>query len=58
LDALKQITQHGVKLIAVLFAEMQYPTLLIDDIKAAGFYGVMLDTAQKKWGHVHGLLHA
>jgi len=50
LDALKQITQHGVKLIAVLFAEMQYPTHLIDDIKAAGFYGVMLDTAQKNGG--------
>jgi len=50
LDALKDIAQHGVKLIAVLFAELQYPEHLIDDIKAAGFYGLMLDTAQKNGG--------
>lgn len=50
LDALKPITQHGVKLIAVLFAELAYPEHLIDDIKAAGFYGLMLDTAQKNGG--------
>ncbi|HEY0841653.1 (5-formylfuran-3-yl)methyl phosphate synthase [Methylotenera sp.] len=50
LDALKDIAQHGVKLIAVLFAELQYPEHLIDDIKAAGFYGLMLDTAKKNGG--------
>jgi len=47
LDVLKTITQNGVKLIAVLFAEYQYPASLINAIKAAGFYGVMLDTAHK-----------
>lgn len=47
LDSLKVITQAGVKLIAVLFAEYEYPANLISAIKNAGFYGVMLDTADK-----------
>jgi len=47
LDALRQVTQRGVKLIAVLFAESKYPEELIDALKRAGFFGVMLDTAKK-----------
>ena len=47
LDALKQVAEAGKKLIAVLFAEFKYPAGLIPVIKAAGFYGVMLDTAHK-----------
>lgn len=47
LDSLKIIAQNGVKIIAVLFAEYQYPSSLIHAIKAADFYGVMLDTAHK-----------
>lgn len=47
LDVLGEIAKKGIKLIAVLFAESSYPTNLIRQIKAAGFYGVMLDTAQK-----------
>lgn len=47
LDALVSLTQKGVKLIAVLFAEHTYAASLIDDIKQAGFIGVMLDTAKK-----------
>jgi uncharacterized protein (UPF0264 family) len=47
LDALKQATQAGVKLIAILFAEYQYPNSLIAAIQKAGFSGVMLDTMQK-----------
>jgi uncharacterized protein (UPF0264 family) len=47
LDTLKTIAQNGVKLIAVLFAEYQYPASLISAIKTAGFYGVMLDTSHK-----------
>lgn len=47
LDALMPIAQAGTKLIAVLFAEATYPKDLIADIKAAGFIGVMLDTANK-----------
>ena len=47
LDALKQMAALGVKLIAVLFAEINYPENLVDHIKEAGFHGVMLDTAKK-----------
>ena len=47
LDALQVITKAGVKLVAVLFAEFEYPANLIHAIKAAGFYGVMLDTSHK-----------
>lgn len=47
LDALSNLTQNGLKLIAVLFAEMSYPNALIEAIKQAGFIGVMLDTSQK-----------
>lgn len=47
LDALQTVTQNGVKLIAVLFAEYKYPEVLLDLIKKAGFIGVMLDTASK-----------
>jgi len=47
LDALATLTQGGTKLMAVLFAENSYPEHLIESIKAAGFMGVMLDTAKK-----------
>lgn len=47
LDALRNIAQSGVKLIAVLFAENTYPADLVEAIKEAGFIGVMLDTAKK-----------
>ncbi|MDP2152618.1 MAG: (5-formylfuran-3-yl)methyl phosphate synthase [Methylotenera sp.] len=47
LDALAEVAKNGVKLIAVLFAETTYPKHLVDLIKNAGFYGVMLDTSQK-----------
>jgi uncharacterized protein (UPF0264 family) len=41
LNALQTVTQNGVKLIAVLFAEYKYPEGLLDLIKKAGFIGVM-----------------
>jgi uncharacterized protein (UPF0264 family) len=47
LDVLKAIAKSGVKLIAVLFSEYEYPASLLTDIKNAGFYGVMFDTAVK-----------
>lgn len=47
LEKLAPLANNGVKLIAVLFAEKQYPENLIVQIKAAGFIGVMLDTAEK-----------
>lgn len=47
LNALQPIIQAGAKVIAVLFAENAYPPALIEDIKLAGFVGVMLDTGNK-----------
>lgn len=47
LAALHNLTQVGAKLIAVLFAEHRYSPELIAAIKATGFIGVMLDTANK-----------
>jgi uncharacterized protein (UPF0264 family) len=47
LDQLKLLSQRGVKLIAVLFAEFVYPESLLVAIKQAGFYGLMIDTALK-----------
>jgi (5-formylfuran-3-yl)methyl phosphate synthase len=47
LNALESATQAGLKLIAVLFAEVTYPENLVEAIKYAGFIGVMLDTANK-----------
>ncbi len=47
LATLKLVTQNGIKLIAVLFAEYDYPESLLDAIKKAGFIGIMLDTAKK-----------
>lgn len=47
LDELHQLTLAGERLIAVLFAELQYPENLLLSIKQAGFQGVMLDTMYK-----------
>lgn len=47
LEALKSVAESGVRLIAVLFAEYEYPASLVTAIKDAGFYGVMFDTAVK-----------
>lgn len=47
LDELQKLTSSGQQLIAVLFAELQYPEDLLTKIKQAGFSGVMLDTMHK-----------
>lgn len=47
LDMLKTVSRSGVRLIAVLFVENEYPANLVTAIKNAGFYGVMFDTAGK-----------
>lgn len=47
LSALKRLAKNGIKLVAVLFAEFNYPENLPDLIEDAGFYGIMLDTANK-----------
>lgn len=38
---------ESTSLVAVLFAEYVYPPTLVEDIKHAGFKGIMLDTAHK-----------
>lgn len=47
LEELKKITTEGIQLVAVLFAEFNYPPEIIRMIQNAGFYGVMFDTAHK-----------
>lgn len=47
LNVLKTVAKTGVKLIAVLFVENEYPASLVNAVKNAGFYGVMFDTAYK-----------
>lgn len=47
LKAFVPLVQSGVQLIAVLFAEYQYPQDLVAAIANAGFIGVMVDTAEK-----------
>lgn len=47
LNALKPLILAGAKLIAVLFAEKNYSAEIINNIKQAGFMGLMLDTAEK-----------
>lgn len=51
LAALKPLADEGVKMIAVVLAD-QAPDLaqLVDFVAAAGFVGIMLDTAQKSGG--------
>ncbi len=47
LDMLSTVSESGVRLIAVLFVEYDYPADLVMAIKNAGFYGVMFDTVGK-----------
>ncbi len=47
LNALRKFTQHGIKLVGVLFAEYDYPADMTTKLKNAGFYGVMIDTMNK-----------
>lgn len=52
LQALQEVAEQGAKLIAVLFADMSPDLTLLNKINAAGFYGVMLDTAKKDGRHL------
>jgi uncharacterized protein (UPF0264 family) len=47
INSLAGLIMQGVKVIAVLFAEYQYPLNLIPQLQKKGFVGVMLDTAEK-----------
>lgn len=50
IQALSRLSQQGVQLIAVLFADSQPDFKLLTKLKTAGFCGVMLDTQNKQLG--------
>ena len=52
IEHLHALTGHGAKLVAVMFADHGMNLKLLPKLKAAGFYGVMLDTAQKDGRHL------
>ncbi len=51
-QALSELTGGGAKLIAVLLVDVAFDLGLLNKLAAAGFYGVMLDTAQKDGRHL------
>lgn len=56
LQALSPISQQGIKLIAVLFADTRPDLALITAIRQAGFAGAMLDTMDKRLGSLTRLM--
>ncbi len=52
IDRMREFTGQGAKLVAVMFADYGVNLMLLPKLKAAGFYGVMLDTAQKDGRHL------
>ncbi|HEY8119182.1 MAG TPA: (5-formylfuran-3-yl)methyl phosphate synthase [Methylophilaceae bacterium] len=47
IQALKPLTGRGTQMVAVLFADQAPDLSLLSELQEAGFYGVMLDTADK-----------
>ena len=54
LDALSAHAGKGIRLVAVLFGDLGYEGFLVPDFAAAGFAGIMLDTAIKGGGSIRG----
>ncbi len=52
LKALSDSTRHGIRIVAVLFAEQRPNLHLLDELARAGCIGVMLDTADKSAGNL------
>lgn len=52
LKVLSPLAVEGVSMVAVLMADQQPDLKALADFKRAGFYGVMLDTAQKNGKHL------
>jgi uncharacterized protein (UPF0264 family) len=52
LDALSAHARRGIRLVAVLFGDLGYEGFQVPDFAAAGFAGVMLDTAIKGGGSI------
>jgi uncharacterized protein (UPF0264 family) len=47
IQAIAPLTKTGIRIVAVMFADQTPDFSLLPKMKAAGFYGVMLDTADK-----------
>ena len=56
IDCLAEITKQGQALIAVLFADTRPDFAVIDELREAGFTGVMLDTKDKSLGSLTQLM--
>jgi uncharacterized protein (UPF0264 family) len=54
LDALSAHARRGIRLVAVLFGDLGYEDFHVPDFAAAGFAGIMLDTAIKGGGSIRG----
>lgn len=54
LDALSAHAHEGIRLVAVLFGDLGYEDFHVPDFAAAGFAGIMLDTAIKGGGSIRG----
>lgn len=54
LDALSAHARGGIRLVAVLFGDLGYEDFHVPDFAAAGFAGIMLDTAIKGRGSIRG----
>jgi uncharacterized protein (UPF0264 family) len=52
IEALRPLAQGGVRLVAVMMADQGPDLSLVGTLAAAGFYGVMLDTADKRAGNL------
>ena len=53
-DALSAHARRGIRLVAVLFGDLGYEGFYVPDFAAAGFAGIMLDTAIKGGGSIRG----
>lgn len=57
LDALSAHAARGTRLVAVLFGDLGHEGFLASDFAAAGFTGIMLDTANKGGGSIRGKIN-
>ena len=48
IDCMRQLTNAGIQLVAVFFADEKYEAGLLAQLQVAGFYGAMLDTQDKQ----------
>ena len=56
LEDTRALTEKGIKVVAVLFADHKFEMGLLHQLKMAGFFGVMLDTANKNGKNLYDYL--